>query len=316
MLTKPNTLMLSECIAYYLQLCEIKGLSLNTINGKSTNLSLFFKWCQNHGITEVSETTTEILDNYQAHLNQYQKPHNAENLCRATIRARLTSVKVFLRCLFQKNIIETNDFESFELPKLGRRLPKPVLSQKEVALIFEQVHIGDIKGVRDRAILETFYASGIRRFELSQLTIDDIDFDQHQLRVNQGKGHKDRYVPIANRACYWLYRYLKYARPKLAKEGCNSVLFVTNRGNAYRPTQLSEMVAKNIKLSGIRKTGACNQFRHAAATHMVDNGADIRHVQEFLGHADISTTQIYLHVSMTKLRAVYEKTHPAANMEH
>jgi integrase/recombinase XerD len=118
---------------------------------------------------------------------------------------------------------------------------------------------------------------------------------------------------LAKRACFWIYRYIKQVRHQLANEYSGKVLFLANTGKPFRAAQLSELVAKYIKLSDIRKTGACNQYRHAAATHMVDNGADIRHVQEFLGHADLSTTQIYVHVSMSKLREVYNRTHPAAH---
>ena len=315
MLSKPTSLLLVDCVCYYLALCRAKGLSHNTVTGKSANLSLFLAWCQLNGINNITDVNNDLLVSYQAYMNEYKKPHNGQHLCRATIRSRLTAVTVFLRCMLQNHVITSNEFESFELPKLGRRLPKPILSQKEILQIFEQVCIKTNKGLRDRAILETFYATGMRRSELSKLTLNDIDFHQKQVRINQGKGFKDRYVPIAKRACYWLYRYLKYVRPEMMNELSENCLFISNSGKPFRPTQLSELVSKYIKLAGITKKGACNQYRHAAATHMVDNGADIRHVQEFLGHADISTTQIYLHVSMAKLRAVYEKTHPAATMK-
>jgi len=210
-------------------------------------------------------------------------------------------------------VISTNITEQFELPKIGRPLPKPILSRKEVHRVLTQSEHYGKKGVRDRAIMETYYATGIRRTELRQLTLDDIDFEQRQLRVNQGKGYKDRYVPCAKIACLWIYKYLKEVRGTLTNQHSGKTLFLANNGKAFRDSQLSELVAKYIKLSDVRKKGACNQYRHAAATHMVDNGADIRHVQSFLGHADISTTQIYVHVSMTKLREVYDKTHPSAS---
>ena len=141
-----------------------------------------------------------------------------------------------------------------------------------------------------------------------------MDFEQYQLRIVQGKGFKDRYVPISKTACFWIYRYVKEVRPKFAIKNSGKSLFLANDGKAFRPSQLSELVAKYIKLADIRKGGACNQYRHAAATHMVDRGADIRNVQAFLGHADISTTQIYVHVSLAKLREVYNNTHPSAKL--
>jgi integrase/recombinase XerD len=218
-----------------------------------------------------------------------------------------------IKILHSKQVLLTNATEHFELPKIGRPLPKPILSTKEVKKVLQQAQYYGAKGVRDRAIMETYYAAGIRRTELRQLNLDDIDFEQRQLRVNQGKGCKDRYVPCAKIACLWIYKYLKEVRGTLTNQHSGKTLFLANNGKAFRDSQLSELVAKYIKLSDVRKKGACNQYRHAAATHMVDNGADIRHVQSFLGHADISTTQIYVHVSMTKLREVYDKTHPSAS---
>ncbi|MDX3775549.1 tyrosine-type recombinase/integrase [Chromatiaceae bacterium AAb-1] len=312
LLTKPASLALPGCIHYYLDVCRAKGQSENTVVSKEAALSLFQQWCEALGIISLEQVDVDLLDSYQQYLHQYRKARNGEPLCRATIRYRLTVVKVLIRTLFVKGVLEINSTEHFELPKIGRRLPKPILSKLEVKKVLQQSEHYGQRGLRDRAIMETYYASGIRRSELGTLTLDDLDFEQYQLRVNQGKGFKDRYVPIAKSACFWIYRYLKEVRSGLANEHSGKVLFLANNGKPFRVAQLSELVAKYIKLSDIRKRGACNQYRHAAATHMVDNGADIRHVQEFLGHADLSTTQIYVHVSMVKLREVYNRTHPAA----
>ncbi|GAB3036696.1 tyrosine-type recombinase/integrase [Bowmanella dokdonensis] len=316
LLTKPKSLTLTGCIDYYLEVCRAKGQSENTVVSKGAALSLFQKWGEVHGIVSANLVDVDVLDSYQQHLNQYRKALDGEPLCRATIRYRLTAVKVLIRTLFIKGVVSVNAVEHFELPKNGRRLPKPILSKQEVIKVLQQAEHYGLKGIRDRAIMATYYASGIRRFELGTLTLDDVDFEQHHLRVNQGKGFKDRYVPIARNACLWIYRYLKEVRPKFANSYSGKALFLANSGKPFRAAQLSELVAKYIKLSDIRKTGACNQYRHAAATHMVDNGADIRHVQEFLGHADLSTTQVYVHVSMTKLREVYNRTHPAAHEQN
>jgi integrase/recombinase XerD len=312
MLIKPDSHSIDSCVAYYLQYCRAKDQSELTVKGKAFNLALFEQWCCLIKIDNVLNINIDVLDSYQQYLNQYRKPSSHEPLSKGTRRNRLTAVRVFLRALFIKDIIFNNHFEKFELPKLGRRLPKPVLSEKEVQKVLNQASLYGQTGIRDRAIMETYYASGIRRFELGELTIDDIDFEQYQLRVYQGKGNKDRYVPFAKQACFLIYRYLKTVRPTLANNYSGKVLFLANSGKPFRPTQLSELVAKYIKLADIRKGGSCNQYRHAAATHMVDRGADIRHVQEFLGHADLSTTQVYVHVSMVKLREVYSQTHPSA----
>ena len=312
MLIKPTTCSIEKCIVYYLQYCRAKDQSEQTVKGKTFNLALFERWCYLEKIDDVQSISVDVLDSYQQYLNQYRKPQNDAPLSKGTRRNRLTAVCVFLRALFIKDLILNNHVEKFELPRLGRRLPKPVLSEGEVQKVLSQTSLYGQTGLRDRAIMETYYAAGIRRFELGALKIDDIDFEQHQIRVYQGKGDKDRYVPFAKQACFSIYRYLKIVRPQLSNQYSGKTLFLANNGKPFRPTQLSELVAKYIRLADIRKVGACNQYRHAAATHMVDRGADIRHVQEFLGHADLSTTQIYVHVSMVKLREVYGKTHPAA----
>ena len=314
LLTKPDSLGFSVCAQYYLDYCRAKGQSENTVQSKDDAIRLFEAWALPLGITLVSQIDTNVLDSYQQYLNRYRKPFDGQPLALGTIRYRLTSISVMMRILTRKAVLSHNPCEHFELPRLGRRLPKPVLSEGEVQKVLEQSMLYGLKGIRDRAIMQTYYASGIRRNELRKLKVEDIDFVQRQLRVDQGKGHKDRYVPIAPSACQWIYRYLKEVRPSLMNELSDRSLFLANSGKPYRAAQLSELVAKYIRLSGVQKSGACIQYRHAAATHMVDNGADIRYVQEFLGHADLSTTQIYVHVSIAKLRDVYNKTHPASRM--
>ncbi|WP_105257794.1 tyrosine-type recombinase/integrase [Pseudoalteromonas sp. T1lg88] len=315
MLIKPTPSDINACCAYYIELCRTKGQSENTVQGKVVCLGYFQTWCVQNNITNLLDITVDVLESYQQSLSEHRKYNSDEHLSRGTCRFRLTVVKVFLRWMFNKEVIPDNGFEKFELPRLGRRLPKPVLSQNEVQQVLDQCTVYGLRGIRDRAIMEVYYAAGIRRAELGSLSLSDIDFGQQQLRINQGKGFKDRYVPVAKRALQWVYQYICDVRPKFATMESGDTLFLANNGKPFRPNQLSELVSKYIKLADVGKTGSCNQYRHAAATHMVDNGADIRHVQEFLGHADLSTTQVYVHVSMAKLQEVYRKTHPAAQLK-
>jgi integrase/recombinase XerD len=167
----------------------------------------------------------------------------------------------------------------------------------------------------DRAILETFFATGIRRSELLYLTLDDVDFGEQLLRVNHGKWRKERIVPISRRACEWLALYVGKIRPMMAFPGSGNTLFLANNGKRYLPGKLSDLAARYVKLAGLNRPGACHLFRHATATTMLDNGADLRHVQEMLGHASITTTQIYTHVSRKKLSAVYNGSHPSVQSD-
>jgi len=312
---KPNSYDLEACREFYLQYCATKGQSLKTIDGKTFNLMLFEQWCHARNHKDYASIGVDELDSYQAYLNGYRKPKDMKPLSKGTIRQRLTLAKVFLRTLYNKDVLTDNNFEKFELPSLGRPLPKPVLSEQDMRKVIEQASLSGKMHVRDEAIIETYYGGGLRRLELAKLKVDDIDFQQRQLRVSDGKCCRDRYVPISKSVCLSIYQYLKYTRPQLASRSvlAGNTLFLANSGKPYRPTQLSELCSKYIKLASVRKGGSCNQFRHAAATHMVNNGADILHVQDFLGHADISTTQIYVHVSMRKLRSVYDQTHPSSH---
>lgn len=163
-----------------------------------------------------------------------------------------------------------------------------------------------------RAILETLFANGVRRGELLPVQIEDVDFQKQLLRVNHGNGRKELIVPIRQLAFEWLAVYISKVRPAISFVDSGNTLFLANNGKAYKPGKLSEMVSRYIRLAGIKRFGACHLFRHITATTILDNGADLRHVQEMFSHASISTTQIYTHVRGQKLTEVYQKTHPSS----
>lgn len=169
------------------------------------------------------------------------------------------------------------------------------------------------RGLRDRAILETFYSTGLRRMELVRLTLGDLDTERAVLVVRQGKGKKDRTVPIGQRALLWVSKYLEEVRPELVKRAGCYQLFVTIHGDEFCATQMSKLVKGYIDRAGINKVGSCHLFRHSMATEMLEGGADVRFIQEMLGHENLETTQIYTRVSIRKLQEVHTQTHPARN---
>ena len=166
-------------------------------------------------------------------------------------------------------------------------------------------------GLRDRAILEVLYSTGIRRTELVNLKLYDIDAERGTLMVRQGKGKKDRMIPIGDRALAWIEKYQADVRPALASAPDDGVLFLTAQGEAFTPNRLTQLARDYVAKAELGKTGACHLFRHTMATLMLENGADIRFIQQMLGHAELSTTEIYTQVSIRALKEVHARTHPA-----
>jgi len=254
-----------------------------------------------------------MLERYQKHL-YYHRKADGSPLSFGSQLAFLTPIKTFFKWLARENYILSNPASELELPKLPGSLPKVILAQEEMEQILNQPDVSTAEGIRDRAMMEIFYTCGIRRFEMVKLTIYDIDARRKNLIIREGKGKKDRILPIGERALAWVEKYRLDARPELISGSDDGTLFLTNEGKRFHKNVLSGKVRQYIKKAGIDRPGSCHLFRHAMATHMMDNGADIRFVQAMLGHAHLSTTQIYTQVSIEKLREIHNATHPAAKL--
>jgi integrase/recombinase XerD len=304
----------TEWFDYYLDDCCASGQSLKTARIKRCNLNLFDQWRIAEGIKSPAEVTKKVLESYKRYLNIYINPRTNEQLAPGTRKNRLTAVKTMFKRMMYLEVIDKNPLEVFELLKLPKRLPTAFLTFEQIEQVLAQTMMHGLKGLRDRAILETYYAAGIRRMELANLNIGDVNFGTRKLRVNNGKGAKDRIVPIAKRACDWIQQYLKSSRPSLMTFHSAQALFIDNSGLRYRETQLSDLAKKYLIMAGFDVNAACNVFRHSAATHMLEGGADIRQIQVYLGHADISTTMVYTHITNPELERAYENSHPAARL--
>ncbi|MEJ2420033.1 MAG: site-specific tyrosine recombinase XerC [Exilibacterium sp.] len=302
----------------FLEWGAVKGLSPSTIGSRRTGLVRFIHWCDERGLNDPREITRPILERYQKHLFYYRKS-SGEPLSYGSQHSLLAPVKAFFKWLARENHIPYNPASEMELPKQQRGLPKAILSPEEVERILNLVDTGSLYGVRDRAMLETLYSTGLRRMELAKLTLYDIDSARQTLLVREGKGRKDRLLPIGERALAWVDRYRREARAQLVINPRDDTLFLTDYGEPWVNNRLTELVKKYLyhagieylQGAGVEKTGSCHLFRHAMATHMLDNGADIRFIQAMLGHSDLSTTQIYTQVSIEKLREIHTATHPA-----
>jgi integrase/recombinase XerD len=228
----------------------------------------------------------------------------------ATIARRLAALKAFYRWQLREEYQAEDPTDLLLSPRLERKLPD-VLSIAEVTRLVESPDVRQVTGVRDRAMLEVLYATGIRVSELCHLGINDWWADPPRLRC-LGKGDKERYVPLTEIAVSWLATYVEQSRPKLVKRSKTTYLFLNHRGQVLTRQGFWKLLKKYAVAADIVKPITPHMIRHSFATHLLENGADLRAVQEMLGHQDISTTQIYTHISSGRLRSAYDATHPRA----
>jgi integrase/recombinase XerD len=284
------------------------GLSPETASIRRSALNHFIRWCHPRAIAAPIQIDREALEAYQAHLATYRKA-NGESLELATRAARLNPLKAFCKWLVRKRLVELDPSRELILPRLPRRLPRRVPSVTEVRTIVDAAGSNTAPAIRDRAMMETLYSTGLRRMELARLRIHDVSLETSTVLVRSGKAGRDRVVPLGAIARSWIQRYLAEVRPSLRAGLDGEELFLTDYGEPFRRNRLGDRIRRYVARAGL--PGACHIFRHACATHMLENGADIRFIQAMLGHSDLSTTQIYTHVSITKLREVHAATHPA-----
>ena len=246
-----------------------------------------------------------------AYLYHYRK-RDGDPLTFSSQLTHLVPVRAWFKWLARQNYILFNPASELELPKVEARLPKHTLTVGEVEQVMAQANVIDPLGLRDRAVLETFYSTGVRRMEMANLLMYDLDVDRGTLMVRQGKGKKDRVVPIGDRAIAWIDRYIHDVRPGLTVgDRSENSLFLTHLGDPFTPDRLTQLVRHYIDKAEIGKSGSCHLFRHTMATLMLENGADIRFIQAILGHTKLDTTQIYTQVSIRKLKEIHTLTHPA-----
>jgi integrase/recombinase XerD len=299
----------------FLENMAVRNYSPRTVESRTGYLNRFIKWCDERAIVRPSDVTKPIVDRYQRWLYQYRSPQG-KALSFHSQYTHLVPVKAWFRWLTRENYILSNPASELEMPRVEHRLPKHILTAAEADQVINGTDAAEPLGIRDRAILETLYSTGLRRLELVKLKLYDLDVERQQVAVRDGKWHKDRIVPVGERALLWLEKYLADVRPLLAPPR-EDTFFLTNIGEPFSPdsmTQLARLYVEKAQLPG-GKRGACHLFRHTMATLMLEGGADIRYIQAMLGHADLSTTQIYIQVGITKLKQVHAATHPTGMLK-
>jgi integrase/recombinase XerD len=288
---------------------QVTGYSMDTVRARRVALRKFIAWADERGLDDPREITKPMLERYQRYLFYYRKADGSP----LTITMQyqyLAPLKTWFKWMSRAHHILANPASDLDLPKQPKRLPRSVPSVAEVEAILAEADPGTPQGLRDRVLLEVLYATGLRRMELPGVSVYDADLNRGLLWVRHGKGRRERVVPLGERAIAWLDKYLTEARPQLLATDTDA-LFLTDYGEPVSPEYVAAKVKRYMRFAGIDKPGSTHLLRHACATHMLEGGADIRFIQEMLGHANLETTEIYTHVSIDKLIAVHKATHPS-----
>ena len=291
----------------------VTGYSADTVRARRQALRKFIGWADERGLDDPREITKPMLERYQRWLFYYRKPEGKDAGGPLSIGMQyqyLAPLKTWFRWMSREHHILANPAADLDLPRQPERLPRSVPSVQEVEAILAEAEPGTAQGLRDRALLEVLYATGLRRMELAGAAVYDADLARGILWVRHGKGGRERVVPLGERAMAWLDKYLVEARPQLLSAD-TTALFLNDYGEPVHADFISGKVKRYMEFAGVEKVGSAHLLRHACATHMLEGGADIRFIQEMLGHANIETTQIYTHVSIDKLIAVHASTHPS-----
>jgi integrase/recombinase XerD len=291
---------------------KVTNFSDRTMPDYIRNVQRYLDYLRGLRIENIAEADRRVLLDYQAKV--YLETFKGKPLTPATQKARLTCVKTFYRYLLKNGHILYDPAADLDMPKLPKLLPHHILSKKEMGVLLSKPDLETPLGMRDRAIMEVLYYTGIRASELVGLTLNDLDLAKGELRINQGKGRKDRLVPLGEMACDFLEIYLREARPKLAASG-QPLLFVSKNGNRIRANNLYDMIRRRGEKAGLKTTTNPHGLRHTCATHLLKGKADIRQIQELLGHASIATTQRYTRVEITDLKRVLKQSHPRERRE-
>lgn len=297
----------SNIASAFIRDLALRGCTARTQETYRQDLGAFLRYLDTSGASHPGEITLDLLRGYQTHL--YETPgHHGARLSIGTQARYLSVVRSFASYLCGRGLTLTDAGRGLAMPKLQRRLPAVILTTREVLQFLKAIDTRTPLGVRDRAIFETLYSTGLRVGELVALTPADVDLDQGFVRVRRAKGGKARVVPLGRIAARWITRYLDGDRKQ---HPVMAPLFLSaQRHQAMCRKLLSMRVAHWTKMAGLKKRITCHSFRHACATHLLRGRASLRHIQELLGHASPTTTQIYTHVEILDLKRVHQRCHP------
>ena len=287
-----------------------RNLAKNTIESYSSDLNRYINFLKEQKVSKPADIKISLLYDFIDILNEIP-------LAAASISRNFSSIRMFHEFMMNEGYVKKDITENIISPKIPKRLPK-VLSINEIEKILNVIDITKILGIRDRAMLELLYACGLRISELLKLRLSSIFFDEGWIRIF-GKGNKERIIPFGNEARKWLKKYINYIRPELKKKNilkAEDFIFLNARGGPLSRMGVWKIIQQYVKSAGIYKKVSPHTFRHSFATHLLEGGADLRAVQEMLGHSDISTTQIYTHLDRDYLKEIHKTFHPREREEN
>jgi len=292
-------------LRYYDYLYLEKGLSKNSVDAYKNDLLLFLSYLESQNVNTLNPGYNSIVE--------YLSFCKKTGISSRTLSRYLSAMRSFYSFLIKEGIIDTDPLAKVESPRIARYLPE-YLTVEEIELLLNTIDDKTASGIRDKTIIELMYSSGLRISEVVNLDITRVDLDEKFLIVT-GKGRKERVVPFGERAKILLERYINEARPQLIKNRITSAVFLNYRGERLSRKGIWKMIKRYAAQTGIKKNIKPHTLRHSFATHLIQNGADLRMVQELLGHADISTTQIYTHLDKGTLIDIHRKNHPINKYE-
>ena len=297
----------------YLDQLAARNYSEGTIEGRRDGIKVFLNWCADRDLRQAVQITRPILEAYQRWLWKYTKA-DGKRLGWSTQRSRVSTLKDWFRWMTKQNVLMHNPASELELPRMEKRLPGAALTLAQVEALMAVPNLADPLGIRDRAMLELFYSCGLRRTELSRLDVPDFNAERRTIHVRRGKGRKDRMVPVGEQAVQWVEKYVVEVRPRLCLDTRTQAVFLTGYGGAFNPDVISRMVSAMMEKAGLTGKGSCHMLRHTCATHMLEGGADIRYIQQLLGHEKLETTAIYTEVNIRQLQEVHRRCHPSGRL--
>ena len=272
-------------------------------------LNRFFAWLEAQGVAEISAVTKDHVQDYQTQLYETVNSRGEPNSVFHQNNT-LKAIKGLFRYLAEQNYLVSDPSRDVSYARTPKRLPRSILTGPEAKKVIHATNTKTATGYRDRAIIEVFYSTGIRRNELINLELSDVDYHEGLVRINSGKGKKDRVVPIGKIACRYIENYVKGVRPMLVKDPKDNHLFLTINGTKISENRVWQLIKVYSKKTKIKKNITTHTFRHTCATLMLKNKANIRHIQELLGHSSLEATQVYTRVTITDLKEVHSKCHP------